>query len=134
MNVTHPHHCPPSASTTITIALAGVAVEMTRCSGCDGQWWTRDGERVPLPELLPLLRESRNAVPTARRAARRPAATSPRAGSPSPTPPPAAAPVTARSAPEPAPTVRREVDLTEAEEGSLLFRQLMAFQAAHGQG
>lgn len=173
MNDVHSPSCPPSAASGIAIAVEDSEIRMVRCSGCDEQWWERDGARVPLPELLPLLRESRNAPRAAApRRSRRPeespvaaaarAAAAEVAGPAAPAaaddPAPAAAPklvapratarraaaterATATAAASEAGTRRaaaeraRVVDLTDRteasdpeQEGSLLFRQLLALQ------
>ena len=95
MTAVSPHPCPPALRTAIVITVGMSTLEMVRCRACEAQWWERDGAPVALPEVLPLLKDTRKG---------------PRA---------------------PARTLHREVDLTDdAQESSLLFRQLLAFQEA----
>lgn len=125
------------------ITLAASKVELILCSACLAQWWQCDGAAVPLSEVLPLLKDARNAArpPGKRRtrtasdsavlaAARHAVVELACAAAVYPPEPARQEPARALFVPA-ARTPPREVDLTDgAQESSLLFRQLLAFQEA----
>ena len=39
----------------VTLTVAGSEMEFTTCHTCEGRWWEREGELVPLTSLLSLV-------------------------------------------------------------------------------